>query len=593
VTNSPIQPASQWSDALLAAAMIATDPDGLCGIHVRARAGPVRDRWLERAIGLWKSEAPVRRISSGIPEARLTGGLDIGRTLETGRLVSERGVLAGADGGWIVLAMAERLELSAAALIDLALDDHSVRVERDGISTRQSARFALIALDEGIEDEALAAPLAERMGLHVHLDAIALRDTTDPTSPPDIDKAKALLPTVLIAEQLVEALCAVALSVGAGSMRASLFLIRAARAAAALRQSGTVDVDDAAIALRLVLGMQANTMEDASPSDKEDHGEPPPPDTPSPETEPDTREPLSADALLEMLVESVDATLPRHLLESLGAGTAKSQQRGEAGKSGALRNRARRGRVIGTSDRPPAPGARLDVLATLRQAAPWQRIRSLELTPNETLRQGHLQIRKADFRYRRFREKNGTTAIFAVDASGSAAVERLAETKGAIELLLAECYVRRDHVALIAFRGKGSETLLEPTRSLVRAKRSLSSLPGGGGTPLASGVMATLAMATKASGKGQGVVAVFLTDGRGNVGLDGGTQKAQVLADTQRAATIFRAAGVRSIVIDTAQRPQQRAETLARDLGAEYLALPRGGSHAMAREIGMRMGSEP
>jgi magnesium chelatase subunit D len=46
---------------------------------------------------------------------------------------------------------------------------------------------------------------------------------------------------------------------------------------------------------------------------------------------------------------------------------------------------------------------------------------------------------------------------------------------------------------------------------------------------------------------------------------------------------------VRSIVIDTAQRPQGRAESLAHDLGAEYLQLPRGGSRAVAREIGSRM----
>lgn len=592
MTTSANETQSRWSDALLAAAMIALDPDGLGGIHLRARAGPVRDVWLERATSLWRTEAPLRRISAGIPETRLTGGLDIGLTLETGRLVSERGVLASANGGLIVIAMAERLETSAAAMIGMALDDRFVRVERDGISTRQAARFALIALDEGIDDEALAAPLAERMGLHVYLDGLSVREVAGPAFAPDIAAASALLPTVVIADEFVEALCAVALSAGVGSMRASLHLVRAARAAAALRQSNTVEVEDASTALRLVLGMQASSPEQAPPA-QEDNSEQQPPESSAPETPDDKQEPMSADALRDMLVEAVDAVLPKHLLASLGVGDAKSPPRGEAGKSGAWRNRARRGRVIGTSDKPPVPGARLDVLATLRQAAPWQRIRARGLGTLDPQQQGgRLHIRKSDFRYRRYREKNGTTAIFAVDASGSAAIERLAETKGAIELLLAECYVRRDHVALIAFRGREAETLLEPTRSLVRAKRSLSALPGGGGTPLASGVLAALTMATKAAGKGQGTVAVFLTDGRGNVGLDGGTQKAQVAADTQKAVTIFRAAGIRSIVIDTAQRPHQRAELLARDLGAEYLALPRGGAQAMAREIGSRMAVE-
>ena len=47
----------------------------------------------------------------------------------------------------------------------------------------------------------------------------------------------------------------------------------------------------------------------------------------------------------------------------------------------------------------------------------------------------------------------------------------------AVELLLADCYVRRDRVALIAFRGNGAELLLPPTRSLVRAKRSFFLAP--------------------------------------------------------------------------------------------------------------------
>ena len=87
-----------------------------------------------------------------------------------------------------------------------------------------------------------------------------------------------------------------------------------------------------------------------------------------------------------------------------------------------------------------------------------------------------------DIRLRRYEERSDRLLIFTVDASGSAALARLAEAKGAIEILLAEAYARRDHVCLIAFRGTEAELLLPPTRSLVQTKRRLAGLPGGGGT---------------------------------------------------------------------------------------------------------------
>ena len=106
-----------------------------------------------------------------------------------------------------------------------------------------------------------------------------------------------------------------------------------------------------------------------------------------------------------------------------------------------------------------------------------------------------------------------------MDASGSSALHRLAEAKGAIELLLASCYVRRDRVALVAFRGQSAELLLPPTRSLVRAKRSLASLPGGGGTPLAAGIDVSLLLADAVQRRGGTPTIVLLTDGRANVCL--------------------------------------------------------------------------
>jgi magnesium chelatase subunit D len=159
-------------------------------------------------------------------------------------------------------------------------------------------------------------------------------------------------------------------------------------------------------------------------------------------------------------------------------------------------------------------------------------------------------------------------------------MNRLAEVKGAIELLLADCYVRRDHVALIAFRGRTGELLLPPTRSTARARRALSGLPGGGGTPIAAGLDAALAVADQSRRKGQTPLIVMLTDGRANIGRDGEPGRPRAMQDALDAARRIRAANVAALAIDTAQlgaagRDEAPVRTLAEAMTARYIKLPR------------------
>ena len=153
-------------------------------------------------------------------------------------------------------------------------------------------------------------------------------------------------------------------------------------------------------------------------------------------------------------------------------------------------------------------------------------------------------------------------------------MHRLAEAKGAVELLLNDCYVRRDHVALLAFRGPGTEMILPPTRSLVRAKRSLAGLPAGGATPLASGLDGAAVLADAIRRRGHTPIIVILTDGRANVARDGTMGRAQAMDDAMGAARKLRQLGCTALLIDTSPRPQALAERIAHEMGARYLPLP-------------------
>jgi magnesium chelatase subunit D len=172
-----------------------------------------------------------------------------------------------------------------------------------------------------------------------------------------------------------------------------------------------------------------------------------------------------------------------------------------------------------------------------------------------------------------------------VDASGSAAVSRLGEAKGAIELLLAEAYASRDQVALISFRGTEAEVLLPPTRSLVQTKRRLSALPGGGGTPLAAGLQTALLLAIQSRAKGMTPTVILITDGRANIALDGTANRVQAAADATLMAGAVRAAGIAGLVIDMSNRPQPALAALGQTLCAPYIALPRADAHRLTGAV--------
>lgn len=545
-------------DQRAAALLLAVDPAGLGGAVLRGPPGPERESWLAVLRASLPPGTPWRRIPATLPDSRLLGGLDLAATLAAGRPVAERGVLAETDGGVLLLGMAERVAPGLAARIAAAMDAREVALERDGLARRLPARFALVACDEGVEGE--HAPEALRDRLAFHLRPVLL--TAAPLV--GIAAARARLGAVRVPADALEALCGAALALGIASLRAPLFALRAAAASAALAGREAATSDDVALAARLVLAPRATRLPEA---------EAPPPEPPPSEQEAAEQVPKGEDSqgpLEERVLAAVRAALPQGLLAGLGAGMREAARRAAPeGRAGARQAAPLRGRPAGTRPGALREGARLALVETLRAAAPWQPFRR-----RGRIGGPRLLVRREDIRLRRFEAPRQTTAIFVVDASGSAALHRLAEAKGAVELLLADCYVRRDRVALIGFRGLGAEVLLPPTASLVRAKRCLAGLPGGGGTPLAAGLDAARDLAQSCRRAGRTPLLVLLTDGRANVARDGTGGRAKAEADALDAARPLRLGAVPALLVDTAPRPQPFARELANAMGARYLPLP-------------------
>jgi magnesium chelatase subunit D len=451
---------------------------------------------------------PIKRVPCTVSESRLIGGIDLTATLASNTLQWEQGLVAQAHGGTLILNMAERTERRTVAHLASCLDQGEILVAREGLTRLNEATFGLVALDEGYQEEQPEAALLERLGLHIELEGIGIRDLTpEPWSSTDIALTKGRWANVTFDEGGLEKIAAASLQLGVHSPRAMIQTAAIARVVAALHQEESVADEHLQSAIALGMLHRATQL----PQAPEEQNTPPADNDPQKtdsENAGKERDQLPEDAIIEA------------------------------------------------------------AMATLRAAAPWQ---SLRQKPDHA---GKLRIRPSDIRVTRYKQPKETATVFVVDASGSSALHRMAEAKGAVELLLSDCYSRRDNVALIAFKGDKAELLLPLTRSLVRAKKALAALPGGGGTPLADGVDLAHQLVSGIQRQGLTPTTVFFTDGVANVARDGSPGRTQAQAEALAAAKGFGQLGSRTLLIDSSPRPNPKARELAGALEGTYLPMP-------------------
>lgn len=571
-------------------------------------------------------DAPFVQVPVGVGDDRLIGGLDFDIAIATGKRVARRGLIAEADGGSLFVDDLPLLEERAIAAIIGALEREAVICEREGLSTFERSRFVLLATVVPSERE-LPVWFADKVGLLIGREQrpapestgeLLRRDQAFTRNPHEfyqmyLEREHALAEQVTTARLLhgliqadLEAmvrLVAAAIKLKVPGNRADVFAMKAARAHAALRGSRVIEAADIEFAIAAVLAPRAENVPDETRSSEDDNGpaersmergaDPSPANAPvGDEADPDDNDGGESDgdndnhqhrAPDEQVHEPLDfnALLPG--LEKFLKGPRRNTAPGSQGRS----DQWRRGRHTRSVQHDPK-GKRVAVGATLRAAAPHQTVRREE-------GEYRVIVRGEDIRVKRYSQRAGTLFIFCVDASGSMAMNRMRETKGAVARLLQDAYVNRDTVALIAFRGSEAEVLLPPTNSVERAKRSLDVLPTGGGTPLASALVKAYGLAAAARRRGvEQTLIVFLTDGRANVpmaesaaGMIMEVRRRHVLQELERLATSYRRDGVRSLVVDTKQTfgAQSDAVRLAGMLGGEYYYLPQIDARGLANVV--------
>jgi magnesium chelatase subunit D len=548
------------------------------------------------------AEAQMVELPVGVTEDRLLGGIDLERTLATGKRHVSPGLLAQADGQLLNVDSVNLLDSNIATHLAHALDSRRVSVERESVSASHSADFVLIATFNPAEGQP-SSLLRDRVGLLVEATADAstderaqiierdLRFESDPIRFVEdfafdtaqvrsaIEEARMRLPRVHVSRERRLQIAQIAISLGVEGNRADLFALKAARANAALSRRDAVADEDIVVAIQLVLAPRATTspLEDAPERqteslerDRDQHDQ----------SESQDRGDSSSAAIEDMIIAAIDSRVPDDLL-------AVEQQRARTSRAGKRfkGSRSARGRYAGSDSRRTRE-ARVAIDATLRAAAPFQVRRMLADSHAAPPGPGNdvgsipgngrrIKVQPSDLRYKRFKHRSGIMFIFAVDASGSMALNRMAQAKGALTRLLGEAYLHRDKVALISFRGEGSQVLLAPTRSVELAKRLVDALPIGGGTPISAGVLKAIELARHSHLQGMSrAMLVLFTDGRANVGL--GNRRA-IEDELTQLGGLLRAEGIASVVVDTKAKFLSNGEgrALAEMLGSRYLFLPR------------------
>ena len=447
---------------------------------------------------------------------------------------------------------------------------------RDKIKSNKDKFF--IALDESEGSDVSGADLSDYLIFSINLDGTRYKDLKKVTiNRKQISEARNNLATVEVNKRELDYLIASSEMFSISNMHTIFCTLKVAKAICAYKGEKRVSREDINLAISLSMIHKAKQIPEFQQEEKAKSAEN--------ERLRDNDESKANNSELnsedkQMLIDALKISLPNNLIESLLSKNSQTIRVTESAGSGERNNNFSAGRPIPSISRKYSSDKRIDLMGTLTRAIPWQKLRSSSVTKNRKI-----IIYPQDIMIKRFEKQSERLLIFLVDASGSNAIGRLAEAKGAIEILLSDAYAKRDNVALISFSGLKADPLLLPTKSLVTAKKKLSSLPGGGATPLAKGLLEAFKMADAARSRSIKPIIILLSDGRGNITLDGLGDRVKAIEDTTYIASLIKRNAINNIFIDTSRRKTPMADELARELNGHYFQLPMANSSSISKAV--------
>lgn len=505
-------------------------------------------------------QPPFVNLPLGASEDRLVGTLDLQRVLDDRSVAFHPGLLAQAHGGVLYV---DEVNLLPDTLVDLLLDTAARginRVERDGFSHSHAAEFMLVGTMNPDEGD-LRPQLLDRFGLSVELDnhfpiaqrieIVRQREAFDRDADEfcesyqerqislksHIQAARERLSAIRCEDWVYQTIAERCLAAEVDGLRADVVWYRAALAHAAWREGEAIELSDVNQVEPWVLAHRRNNTDSNPPS--------------------------------QILTPPESGTD----LDAGPRGNGHSTQNSAAGQWGAMPPQTQAQAPITAEI--PQDSAEKQLLVSgsvtsggARQGQRGQgrfRSRKTSSKPNwfQTLvaNRGHWPLR--EFRFRKERLSHSQMHLVLLDTSASTLSNRLfGQAKDLIDQLAERLYRNREQLTVMGFGNDRMETLVSPGRSPKRLAQTMKQWTAGGGTPLREAIhrAADLIRQWQRNDPGLPIRTYLMTDGRCR----------QSVRDLSLPGEC--------LVIDLEQSPikRGRAPLIAKELGADYWALPKG-----------------